>query len=924
MRPTRLTVSAFGPYAEEVTLNLDALGENGLYLITGQTGAGKTSIFDAICYALYDRPSGDVRDDSMFRSKYASADTLTFVELEFICNDKIYVVRRNPEYFRQRIHGVGEAKQLAKAQLKMPDGTIIDRSKKEVTKKIEEIIGLDRDQFLQIAMIAQGEFRKVLLSNTEDRKKIFRKIFKTQKFDVVQQRLREKANSLYSEFKSQITSILAYSKSISCGENSPYNSNVQKVKEEVTPSSEIISLINDILLEDGKTRDALIAETAVLDEKLADISAVIVKAEEYQKGKEDLEKLNEKLPKLAIELKEAEEKYNAEKLKSQGIEALDKEQSSINAELDLYSELSAISGDIIKNKQVLTFSANEREKIIAKVESLEKEKEELNEAFNLLENSIVKEQKAIAEKEQVDNKSKELLSLGHDLSFYLKEEEKYKEKQKEYIEKSNVSLALNEKYNALYKIFLDSRAGLMAENLLSGVACPVCGSTTHPKKAEKISGAPTEAELEKLKQDCESAVSVAEALSRDCASILGGLKSKKEVLLKALDEFNIDKDLHLAIDKIRLEYKNALEKIKEIEEVIIKERENVKRREKISLRLPLIDNEIKKLKDEEGVYSQRIASLSVIINANSERVLVLQKTLKFNGKEDAENRINAIEREKTELKNALELALNSLNDKKGKITNVKAQIEALNRVLSTACDVDLASARLLKERLLEEKKEKTLLKEGIVSRINSNLISLENVEKIASKNKETEEKLRWISALSDTANGTLSGKEKISFETYVQTGYFDRILRRANIRLRKMTGGQYDLTRRAEIQNYRSQAGLDIDVTDHHNGSIRPIGSLSGGETFKASLALALGLSDEIQSSSGGIKLDTMFVDEGFGSLDGESLSLAISALLDLTEGNKLVGIISHVEELKNRIDKQIIVEKAKGGNKGSNAKIVL
>ena len=211
----------------------------------------------------------------------------------------------------------------------------------------------------------------------------------------------------------------------------------------------------------------------------------------------------------------------------------------------------------------------------------------------------------------------------------------------------------------------------------------------------------------------------------------------------------------------------------------------------------------------------------------------------------------------------------------------------------------------------------------MVARLQANTICKANIRKAAQSSDDLEKKVRWMNTLSKTANGTLSGKDKISFETYIQMSYFDRILRRANIRLQKMTGGQYDLIRRVDPLNQRGQIGLDIDVLDHYNGSTRPVNSLSGGEQFKASLALALGLSDEIQSSAGGVRLDTMFVDEGFGSLDGESLQLAIATLQDLTEGNRLVGIISHVDELKNKIDKQIVVEKHKGAGKGSFAKLI-
>ena len=257
------------------------------------------------------------------------------------------------------------------------------------------------------------------------------------------------------------------------------------------------------------------------------------------------------------------------------------------------------------------------------------------------------------------------------------------------------------------------------------------------------------------------------------------------------------------------------------------------------------------------------------------------------------------------------------------LSKLGGEIKALEGVVKTACSVDLTAQRQMKAVFIERRTALQKEKEGVVSRMHANVVCLENIKRTAAESATIEERFRWMNALSNTANGGISEKEKISFETYVQMSYFERILRRANVRLQKMTGGQYDLIRRVDELGRRSQVGLDIDVLDHYNGSTRPVNSLSGGEQFKASLALALGLSDEIQSSAGGVRLDTMFVDEGFGSLDGESLSLAISTLQDLTEGNRLVGIISHVDELKNRIDKQIVVEKNKNASGGSHAHIV-
>ena len=284
MRPVKLTISAFGPYAGKEVLDLDKLGENGLYLITGTTGAGKTSIFDAIAYALYDTPSGDVRDDSMLRSKYADERTETYVELEFLCNEKLYKVRRNPEYTRQKIHGGGTTKQVARAELHYPDGRIVDKSKREVTKAITEIIGVDYDQFSKIAMIAQGEFRKILLDKTENRKEIFRQIFKTHKYEAIQEKIKTETLAIKKAFDQTRQNILAYVNGIACERESDFNERVEKAKSDELTTQEIIDLLTDLIAHDTNVNAELAKEINGFDGKLEQVNAWIGKAEEYAKS----------------------------------------------------------------------------------------------------------------------------------------------------------------------------------------------------------------------------------------------------------------------------------------------------------------------------------------------------------------------------------------------------------------------------------------------------------------------------------------------------------------------------------------------------------------------------------------------------------------------------------------------------------------
>ncbi|MBQ2420160.1 MAG: SMC family ATPase, partial [Clostridia bacterium] len=317
-----------------------------------------------------------------------------------------------------------------------------------------------------------------------------------------------------------------------------------------------------------------------------------------------------------------------------------------------------------------------------------------------------------------------------------------------------------------------------------------------------------------------------------------------------------------------------------------------------------------------------IVRLSAELGAAVNRKNALAAELKFGSKADAEKEIAALETKKTDMEKALERAQAALDNFAQKMTAEKAAIATLEDQLKTKSDVDIAALTDRKAALETKKADETLSRDRITARISANAATRDEIEKRAARLRDAEKKWRTVKALSDVAGGTVSEKEKIMLETYVQTTYFDRIIRRANGRLVTMSGGQYELIRRRDTDNRRSQTGLELDVIDHYNGSSRPVNTLSGGESFKASLALALGLSDEIQSSAGGVRLDSMFIDEGFGSLDEKSLDQAMKSLEKLSDGNRLVGIISHVAELKERIDKQIIVTKQKTG--GSTAKIVV
>lgn len=921
MRPTKLTISAFGPYAGKEILNLDALGENGLYLITGNTGAGKTSIFDAITYALYDRPSGDVRDDSMLRSKYADENVETYVELEFLCKEKLYKVRRNPQYTRQKARGEGTTEQVARAELHFPDGKIIDKSKREVTNAITEIIGIDRDQFLQIAMIAQGDFRKVLLADTDERKKIFRQIFKTHKFETIQNYIKDETNALYSELKVAKQNISTYSHGIVCSDESTFKETVEKAITDKLTTKEIIELLNNLIDSDNSLMSDLVKQIKDCDSELAQINALIGKAEEYDKTVKSYQEKKALVPKYAEAFDTAKQRFEEEKAKKPDREKTDKDITLLEKKLPEYDaldvlqqSLDALQKRINDNKDVI-LSVGE------KISDKEQEIEKLKGLQKQLANSAVAKKEAETKQAELESVIKNLQSLSDNISALNKTRKSLLQAQDEYREISEKAKELADYYTDLNKHFLDGQAGIMASTLKEGEPCPVCGSKLHPILAKSSDNVPTEADLKVAKKKADDQNKIAADKSSECGIIKGKIEALEKTVKGDINDLLGDLSFDDAENVIKDKTLSVNRELSEIKAVINTEAEHIRQKTDIDKLLPATEKELEELRDRKANLDKNISADNASLKEKEEQIKKQTASLRFATKDQACDELKKLNDKSESLKQSFENAEKDYNEKNSLITKLSGEISTLEKVVNNVCKIDLEEKKQQKDKYIAEKSKLQTEKDKVVARISSNGTCLKNIEKTAKECEDLEERYIWMNSLSNTANGGISDKEKISFETYVQMSYFERILRRANIRLNKMSGGQYDLTRRIDDLGKRSQVGLDIDVIDHYNGSTRPVNSLSGGEQFKASLALALGLSDEIQASAGGVRLDTMFVDEGFGSLDGESLQLAISTLQDLTEGNRLVGIISHVEELKNKIDKQIVVEKQKTG--GSRAKII-
>ena len=921
MRPKKLVMSAFGPYAGRTELDMDALGANGLYLITGDTGAGKTTIFDAITYALYGEASGNNRAADMLRSKYADPKTPTEVELLFEYAGKEYYIKRNPEYERKKTRGDGMTVEKAGAQLRLPDGRVI-ANRNEVNRAIIEIIGIDRNQFAQIAMIAQGDFLKLLNASTEERKNIFQKIFHTQNYYVLQEKLKTEASELAREYDRVRESIKQYVSGIACEEDNALLVNVDRAKNDRLPIGGILELLEELLKEDNIRYNEYTQEHDSLDEEIAEKSKLLARVEEQKKTEDSLAESTEKLKETEPRLAELKKAVAAAEEKKPEITALNNRISVLNTELPEYEVLALKTKRKKEISETISASRKSIEEKLKAGAKADAEIEELDAELKTLIKSEEEEIRLNTQKEAINKILSEIAEIVTSLSENNKLENDLTEKQSQYTLLETITKEKKQIYDLKHKRYLDEQAGILAETLEEGIPCPVCGSTTHPLPAVKAEGAPTKEELEKLKQDCEKAAEKLTQASEAAHGVKVKISEKREAALTSAQKLVPVETYDGIPGAVSAKQKECESELFDVVQELKNVKKKIERKEIIEKLIPnkkqLSDN----LKNERIKLEKDLIALQSELSAAEQRINELKKKLNFSSKSEAVKEIESLSTRKSDIEEAVKTAADKYSECEKTIAGYMAAIEEATKILSgrIECDVEEVkkqlSDNLERRRILSDKKQ------SVMTRITANRGILDNVLAKSEDASKIEKKWTWLRALSNTANGNISGKEKIMLETFIQMTYFDRIVERANARLVVMTDGQYELKRRAKAENNRSQSGLELDVIDHYNGSERSVKTLSGGESFKASLALALGLSDEIQSSAGGIKLDTMFIDEGFGSLDETSLQQAMRALAGLTEGNRLVGIISHVAELKERIDKQIVVTKEKAG--GSTAKIIL
>ena len=934
MRPIKLVLSAFGPYASKIELDLSKLGENGVYLITGDTGAGKTTIFDAITFALFGKPSGDIRDVKTLRSEYAKEEMETYVELDFVYHDEEYHIYRRPEYTYSHVQKNGEVKQRSKATdayLILPNGERIVKPT-EVTKQVEQLLGMKRDQFRQIAMIAQGSFLEILNADTKERGKLFEKVFMTSKYSVLMDRLNQMAKESYltlNDAKLRLQQIIS-------DVRVPDILQEQYAQTLETFAMDGIQPVYDLL-------DEIIASSKESTEKLQKQKAQI--QNQLQKSrKEETEKTKQlqdllSLEKLLKEKPAKEEKANlyAERVKNDGekyhiqIDALKKEQVQIEHELPEYESLTKLSTKLAEiRKQISIISKDLETKTNFKKQLDEDIALKQKEAYTLTDSELSLS-KVILKEEEIEKKISAFHHASMIQSNYQNAVNTLKEKTQLLQESTDRKVILQKQYDDAQISYFANQAGLLALRLTKGEPCPVCGSLEHPRPASHSNKLVTEEEINQYKKKVDQAEKEYQITSKACADAslkMNALQNELELVLKSVTEETVSfEDVQLFIDEHTVQLKKEE---KEISTRIKQLQQQSKHYQELQKMIPQLQQKLTAISEEVSQNQIAQTKLSVEYEQLQKQVQEITAKLKYTSETEAKNRISMITKQILEYQQQINRLESESKLAMDELVYVSAQIDMLKGKVSSSID-EIPNQQKQLKILQTEIENLQVQQEEILKCIHNTEMyesdAQDTKKKIVSESDAYQIKLSRYSSLKELADVAMgngrSSKEKITLQEYVQIAYLDRMIHKANERYLSMSNQQYQLVRSAGTKDKRSHEALDLDVIDFSNGSIRPVSSLSGGESFIASLALALGMSDEIQSQAGGIQIDTMFIDEGFGTLDQDSLNNAIQTLTNLSGENRLVGIISHVKELKERIHKGIIVTKDLHGSHGSIAKVI-
>ena len=920
MRPLTLTLSAFGPYAGQITLALEQLGKNGLYLIRGDTGAGKTSIFDAIAFALYGEASGDQREAAMFRSQYAAPDTPTFVELTFESAGKTYRVRRVPEYTRPAKRGGGVTLQRAEAELTMPDGRVVTRVK-EVGQAVREIVGVDREQFAQIAMIAQGDFLKLLVASTEERMRIFRQIFHTGRYQKLQAALKDQLAALSRARDKLRDGLMQAVGSARYPADSVLGQRLADAQAGRLLLQETAALLDEIVRQDSAAQEAGRRALERLDKQIGQAARTLGQARELAAARTQLRDAQAKRQAIQQEMEKAGAARAALAARKPEREALAQQAAALAEEVRRHEACSRLDQALEAAQKRYTAGCAAQAACAKQLTDLADQQAAARAGQERLADSAIRAEKQRAEHAALLEEQRAFNGLSRDLDAVAASAQQYARVQKDYLAAAQSAEAAQGRYQQMNRAFLDEQAGILALGLQDGAPCPVCGACSHPRPAQVTLGAPREADLEQAKQQAAAAQAEAGRLSAEAGQLRGALEARRAGLQQRARELLGDVPCEEMAEQIAAAGAALRDRLAACKSALDQAQQDMRQLDQFGHTLRTLEQAVQQAQARQAAAQQAIARAEQDTQHLARQKQELADGLRYPDQAAARRAAQQTKDTIQDLDRRTEQAEQAYQACKSQADALEGTIAALAGQLEHAPEIDMETIQAELEACNARRRALEDGQTARAARLDRNQDALRALETHGAALAEAEQKWGWVKSLADTAGGQLVGREKIMLETYVQMTYFDRILARANTRLMVMSRGQYELKRRAQAENNRRQSGLELDVVDHYNGSVRSVKTLSGGESFQAALSLALGLSDEVQSAAGGVQLDVMFVDEGFGSLDEEALEQAVRALSDLSGGNRLIGIISHVEALARRIDRQIVV--TKHGTAGSDAVIV-
>ena len=874
MKPIQLVLSAFGPYVERTVIDFSALGEEGLFLIAGDTGAGKTTIFDAISFALYGEASGgkEKRKSKSFHSDYVSDQTETYVELTFRHRGETWWIRRNLEYQRpakkKKVGMETTTRQAADAQMRNEDtGEEILRMD-DVNRRVRELLGLTQDQFTQTVMIAQGDFLKILTASSDDRKKLFRDLFHTNLYVDLQSRLQEKNRACADEQKALEQVILSAEGKIDPEAEFAEREILLSYCGQIQHTDALCALLARLIEQEKAAQEQARAQKKEAADQIGALIAAVTEGERVNRDFADWESKRARLAALTAGQGEIDAQRAALAAARRAQQLETDEALMRRTRRDMDAQRAALSEAQAALEQA--------EKALPETETRMKEAESRGGEIHAL----------LAQAKQMEDC---LPVLGEVERLKAALDTQKRELQRLTADSSRAQAAYTAAQNSYYL----SQAGLLARELKAGQPCPVCGSTAHPCPAQITPETVTRQALEQAAQRRETA----EKAQSDAATRLAANRAaldEREDRLRAL-KIGADETRQRLAARIDAAHQAAADRQREIDAA--------------RSAYQALDKRKTAAQSAVDAAQKQLAALEKDLRAQTEAFE--QKRAAHGFEDEASYRL--AKRTNADIER-LDREIRDFDEQK---RTLAAQTHELEDKLSGRQRTDLAALQNRRAAALDRQAKAENAEKAMVRKLTLHESAEREIRQANAAIQKKRGKWQIIQELYTCCAGIAAGnpRAKLTFEAYVQQYYFRFVVAAANKRLTRLTDGMFTLRVMREAANRVSQSGLDLEVLDRSTGQARDVSTLSGGESFLASLALALGLSDAVQSQSGQIRMDAMFIDEGFGSLDENALRSSIDVLLELADGKRLIGIISHVQELEERIDKQIVVTKTPNGS---------